>query len=168
MVVSDVRSFRPSRTEPSGAWGFDAFFAEYEPRVRRALVATYGAERGREAAAEAFAWAWEHRSSLSGIDRPVGYLYRVGQSKSRPRRLRRLYDRPLWPDVMVEPELAAGLAQLSERQRVIVVLVHGFDWTVSEVAELLNLKVSSVNTHLNRGLKKLRSRLEDGFGARTG
>jgi DNA-directed RNA polymerase specialized sigma24 family protein len=168
MVVSDVRSFRPSRTEPSGAWGFDAFFAEYEPRVRRALVATYGAERGREAAAEAFAWAWEHRSSLSGIDRPVGYLYRVGQSKSRPRRLRRLYDRPLWPDVMVEPELAAGLAQLSERQRVIVVLVHGFDWTVSEVAELLNLKVSSVNTHLNRGLKKLRSRLEDGFGAPTG
>jgi DNA-directed RNA polymerase specialized sigma24 family protein len=168
MVVTHVRSFRPAPTEPSEAGGFDAFFAEYEPQVRRALVAAYGVERGREAAAEAFAWAWEHRDSLSGIDRPVGYLFRVGQSKSRPRRLRRLYDRPLWPDVLVEPELATGLARLSERQRVSVVLVHGFDWTLSEVADLLNLKVSSVNTHLTRGLKKLRSQLEDRSDARAG
>jgi DNA-directed RNA polymerase specialized sigma24 family protein len=168
MVVCYVRSFRPAPGEQSEAGDFDAFFAAYEPQVRRALVATYGAERGREAAAEAFAWAWEHRDTLAGIDRPVGYLYRVGQSKSRPRRIRRLYDRPLWPDVAVEPELAAELARLSERQRVIVVLVHGYDWTLSEVAELLNLNVSTVNTHLNRGLKKLRSQLEDRLDARAG
>ena len=30
-------------------------------RVRRGLVATYGVDVGTEAAADARAWAWEHR-----------------------------------------------------------------------------------------------------------
>jgi DNA-directed RNA polymerase specialized sigma24 family protein len=39
---------------------FSQFVTEVEPRLRRALVALRGAEAGRDATAEALAWAWEH------------------------------------------------------------------------------------------------------------
>jgi hypothetical protein len=39
---------------------FATFFSYVEPRLRRALVARYGHERGREATAEALTWAWQH------------------------------------------------------------------------------------------------------------
>lgn len=38
---------------------FEEFVRQFEPRLRLSLVAMYGAERGREAAAEALACAWE-------------------------------------------------------------------------------------------------------------
>jgi DNA-directed RNA polymerase specialized sigma24 family protein len=41
-----------------------------------------------------------------------------------------------------------------------VVLVHGFGWTLREVAELRGVKVTSVQTHLERGLRRLRAALE--------
>jgi DNA-directed RNA polymerase specialized sigma24 family protein len=52
------------------------------------------------------------------------------------------------------------LAQLSDRQRVAVVLVHGFGWTIREVAELTNTRTTTVQNHLERGLARLRSGLE--------
>jgi len=38
--------------------------ADLRPRLSRALIATYGLERGGEAFAEAMVWAWEHRDEL--------------------------------------------------------------------------------------------------------
>jgi hypothetical protein len=35
---------------------------------RRALVAAYGSRRGREAAAEALAYAWEHGGRLQDVE----------------------------------------------------------------------------------------------------
>ena len=70
---------------------FEQFFATAEPRLRRALVATYGGERGREASAEALAWAWEHWPKVQAMEHPLGYLYRVAQSRSRPRKVTVLF-----------------------------------------------------------------------------
>jgi RNA polymerase sigma-70 factor (ECF subfamily) len=81
---------------------FSDFFADAEPRLRRALIAAYGAERGREAAAEALAYGWEHWSRVRRMGNPLGYLYRVGQSRSRPRKRRWLVDRAQPPDLWVE------------------------------------------------------------------
>jgi DNA-directed RNA polymerase specialized sigma24 family protein len=53
-----------------------------------------------------------------------------------------------------------ALAGLSEAQRIAVILVHGFGWTMREVAELNGTQVTSVQTHLERGLHKLRMTLE--------
>jgi hypothetical protein len=39
---------------------FERFVAEVEPPVRRALVAGFGAVVGRQAAADALAWAWQN------------------------------------------------------------------------------------------------------------
>lgn len=140
--------------------GFEAFFAEAEPRLRRALVARYGLERGREAAADALAWGFEHWDRLRAMDNPSGYLFRVGCSKARRRRSRVLFDAPTPPgDPEIEPALAAAIARLSASQRTAVVLVKGYGWELHEVAELTGASISTVNTHVRRGLEKLRSDL---------
>jgi RNA polymerase sigma-70 factor (ECF subfamily) len=62
-------------------------------------------------------------------------------------------------EVWVEPGLPGALRRLTTRQREVVVLVHGFGMSHSEVADLLGLKRSSVQNHLERGLAKLRTDL---------
>jgi DNA-directed RNA polymerase specialized sigma24 family protein len=147
-------------TDTSARARFAAFVAEVEPRLRRALVAAYGGERGREAVAEALAWGWEHWADLEAMDNPAGYLYRVGQSRTRPRKQAPTFEAPPGTEPWVEPQLLPALAALTERQRVAVVLVHGFGWTHREVAELTGLAVTSVQNHVERGLEKLRAALE--------
>lgn len=138
---------------------FASWYADVEPRLRAALVARYGPERGRDAAAAALAWAWEHWGESGDWESPVGLLYRVGQSKSRLRRQGWLSNdtRATPPDV--EPALPEALARLPRQQRSVVVLVHGYDWTLAEVADLLGISKSSVQTHLERGMARVRQRL---------
>jgi len=147
---------------------FAAFFEEAEPRLRHALCGAFGPEVGREAAADALAWAWQHWSRVEELDNPIGYLYRVGRSQAL-RAVRR-------PDVDAldahadhagggddrdyEPQLLAALADLPERQRVAVWLVHGLEHRHREVAELLGCSTPTVTTHVRRGLAALRRRLE--------
>jgi RNA polymerase sigma factor (sigma-70 family) len=141
---------------------FREFVLAAEPRLRRALVAAYGIERGREAVAEALAFAWERWPDVTAMSNPVGYLYRVGRSRTRARRVRPVFQRADQSDPVIEPGLARALAQLSRRQRVAVVLVHGYGWTLREVAELTGTRVSTVQTHVERGLRHLSEALGGG------
>lgn len=140
---------------------FTEFARDAEPRLRIALAAAVGHDLGREATAEALAYGWEHWERIAEMDNPVGYLYRVGRSRVRLKKRR-----PVLPPVpisrspMVEPALPAALAKLSDRQRVAVVLIHGFDWKQTEVADLLEVDPPTVATHLRRGLAKLRRSLK--------
>ena len=134
--------------------------AQAEPRLRRALVAAYGPDRGREATAEALGYGWEHWERVKTMENPVGYLYRVGQSRTRPRRLRLVFERPEFREPLVEPALRHALTTLTERQRTAVVLVHGFGWTLREVAEMTGIKLTTVQNHVERGLARLRTELE--------
>lgn len=138
---------------------FSEFFARAEPRLRRSLVAAYGGQVGRDAAANAFAWAWENWDEVTAMRNPLGYLYRVGQSSVRQRKTPVTFDAPVPPEPWVEPGLAPGLVALSERQRVAVVLIHGYGWTHREVAELTGTSISTVQNHLERGLAQLRRAL---------
>src|SRR5580658_8288994 len=105
---------------------FRAFVTVTEPRLHRALAASLGWDRGREATADALAYAWEHWAKIRGLANPAGYLYRVGQSSVRRRKVPVLFERPADADIIYEPALMSLLADLPERQRVAVVLVHGF------------------------------------------
>jgi RNA polymerase sigma-70 factor (ECF subfamily) len=141
---------------------FDAFIARTEPPLRHAFAAAYGADRGSEALAEALAYAWEHFDRVGAMDNPAGYLWRVGQSRTR-RLARRALCFPVVDtqrDPWVEPGLPAALRQLTESQRIAVVLVHGYGWTMREVGELMGVAVTTVQNHLERGLAKLRRALE--------
>jgi len=141
---------------------FAEFHKQAEPRLRRALIARYGGEVGREATAEALAYGWEHWDRVSSMQNPLGYLYRVGQSRSRRLRPRRAVfqegteARQPW----VEPGLPTALNRLSPRQRQVVVLVHGYEYTHREVSDLLGISRSSVQNHVERGLDRLRGELE--------
>jgi RNA polymerase sigma-70 factor (ECF subfamily) len=149
---------------PDAPDAFERFFADAEPRLRRALVARLGIERGREATAEALAWAYEHWSEVQHMTNAVGYLYRVGQSRTRPRKAVTA-DRlgatsvPGPQPASVDPQLWAALWELSDNQRQAVVLVHAYGWTLREAAEVMGCSISTVNTHLRRGLKRLRNGL---------
>jgi len=138
---------------------FTAFVAEVEPRLRRALVGLRGREAGRDATAEALAWAWEHWAEVQTMDNPAGYLYRVGTSRSRGRRRALLPAREPSDASAFEPGLGPALAALSERQRAVVVLVHGCGWSYTEVAEALGVAKSSVGTHVARAMEQLRAQL---------
>ena len=88
---------------------FTSFVAEVEPRLRRALVGLRGAEAGRDATAEALAWAWEHWDQVELMENPAGYLYRVGTSRSRGRRRALLPVRESPEAVRYEPGLGPAL-----------------------------------------------------------
>jgi len=99
------------------------------------------------------------------MDNGVGYVFRVGQSRTRARRVPRL---PAPADVGlpdIEPALVPALLALPETQRTAVWLVHACGWRQTEVAEAMGLRPSTVNTHVARGLAALRHRLEVGTDA---
>ena len=137
------------------------FVRNVEPRLRHALIGAVGADAARDATADALTYAWEYWDRLSVMDNPAGYLYRVAQTSARRFRRKPVSLPPVaavdtpW----VEPGLPVALAKLSERQRVVVWAIHGLGWTATEVAELLDISVGSVRSHLKRAMDKLRQSL---------
>ena len=144
--------------------GFDTFAKMAEPRLRFALVARYGVDTGSQATVDALTHGWKNWHRVETMDNPVGYLYRVG--RNRAIRLRPSHGRPLFPAIepgrepWVEPGLPSALLALSPKQRQAVVLIHAFEWTQVEVAELLGVRPTTVQNHLERGLAKLRDALK--------
>jgi RNA polymerase sigma-70 factor (ECF subfamily) len=150
-------------TERSGSEEFAEFFGVAEPRLRRALCSAYGVVAGSEGAAEALAWGWQNWDSVSGMGNPIGYLFRVGQTSAR-RFGRSNVAAVAEPDVVdrvpeADPTIGSILELLPDRQRVSVVLVHGYGYRHGEVAGLLELSPSTVATHVSRGLDRLRSEM---------
>lgn len=141
---------------------FTEFARSIEPRLRRALIAGYGPDRGREAAADALIYAWRRWDKVGGLDNPGGYLYRVGAriASRRPRPTRYFSPPDPGSEPWFEPGLANALDRLSTRQRTAVVLHHSFEWTHGEIASELGLSVSTVRNHIGRGVEKLRRALE--------
>jgi len=137
---------------------FARFVENNEPRLMRALVGAFGSEVGREATRDALAYAWEHWGRVSSMENAVGYLFRVGQSRSRSYRRERVW----FPEVPsgdlpdVDPRLPAALHQLSRMQRAAVVLLFVEELPEREVAGALGVSRATVRKHAERGLSKLR------------
>lgn len=93
---------------------FTEFARNAEPRLRHALVAAYGPDLGREAAAEAIAYGWEHWDRLRTMDNPIGYLYRVGRTTGTRwlRRPTRLPEPPRSDPPWIEPTSGAATSRL--------------------------------------------------------
>lgn len=141
---------------------FTRFVKEIEPGLSYAFFAAYGPEIGADVTSESLAYAWENWDHIREMGNPGGYLYRVGQSKAR------WYHKPriCFPSVVraetpeVEADLPASLEHLTKNQRLAVVLVYAMGWTEEEVASLIGRSRSTVRTHLERGLRRLREELE--------
>jgi DNA-directed RNA polymerase specialized sigma24 family protein len=142
---------------------FSEFVNANERGLRQALTAWFGPDLGREAAAEALAYGWEHWDRVRVMENPPGYLYRVGLNWGRKRVKRRdvvFPSVPVQPYDSFEPGLPEALARLSDKQRTVVLLVHGHGWSLGEVAGLLQVSKGTVQTHLERGMTRLRRRLK--------
>lgn len=143
---------------------FTVFVEDAAPRLQRALVASFGPVDGRAVAVDALSWAWEHWVEVQAMSNPVGYLYRVGRTAAR-----RLQSRPIPVQTTTgvsdeplpfDPKLIAGLAALTLQQRTVVVLLHGYGWTLREVATVLDIAPSTVHDIATRGLTRLRRYME--------
>jgi len=162
-----MRTTEGSRPAEANA-EFATFFAEVEPRLRRALVARLGQQDGRDATVDALAYAWEHWDRLKSMDNPAGYLYRAAaRAASRSRRSRSVPAASLQAvsedsgeRTDFEPRLPEVLASLSANQRTAVLLVCGWHYSLTEAAATLGMSTSTLRTHLSRGLSRLRRALE--------
>lgn len=143
---------------------FDAFVADVQDKVRRTLIPVAGTEAARQATVDALVHAWRNWERVRVMENPAGYVYTVARSRLRA-------EKPIGValpadlaapggDPVIEPKLVPLLAALPERQRVAVYLVHGCRWPVPEVAALMDVSVSTVRNHAERGMAKLRRDLE--------
>jgi DNA-directed RNA polymerase specialized sigma24 family protein len=139
---------------------FEEFVRAVEPRLRRAFIGCRGVDLAQEAVAEALAYAWEHWSDVQALGNPAGYLFRVGQSRTRRRHQPQLPAPESLRIPDVEPALIPALLALPERQRSAVWLVHACGWTYAEAADALDISASAIGTHVGRALERLRRDLE--------
>jgi RNA polymerase sigma-70 factor (ECF subfamily) len=145
--------------QTGGKRGFDEFVVDVRPRLVRAFVPWFGTADAADAAAEALAYAFEHWETLREMENPAGYLFRVGRSRIRSRKVPPL-PAPIAVGVPeIEPALVPALLALPESQRTAVWLVHACQWRYSEVAEAMETSVSMVGNHVSRGMDALRRRL---------
>lgn len=148
---------------PGQPGSFDELIDLIRGRLLPVLWSKWGIEVGGDVCCEVEEYAWENRDRLLRMSNPLGFLYRVSQSKARrySRWSKRTTFPSRFPDLVHEdPQLhdtLQMLAVLAPDQRACVLLVHGFGWTYIEVAELLGMKRSEVNNHVHRGLMHLRA-----------
>jgi DNA-directed RNA polymerase specialized sigma24 family protein len=143
---------------------FEGLIELVRSRLLPALWAKWGVEVGNDICAEVEEYVWTHHAELLGMTNPMGYLFRVSQSKSR--RYLSWLKRNTFPGHLAEigcedrelNDSLRDLAILTVNQRACVLLVHGFGWSYAEVAELLSIKETAVNNHVNRGLVRLRAK----------
>jgi len=149
-------------SEVTVAQTFEEFVRRAESSLHDALSALYGTDRGRDAVAEALAYGWEHWDRIRAMDNPIGYLYVVGRDRGRPGRG---VGRPVLMPIdsartpWVEPGLPEALGLLSGKQRSVVMLLHCYDWTMAEVAEVLGVSKSTVQGYDRRAMRRLRRKL---------
>lgn len=145
---------------------FEAFFVAARSRVLPALRALTSYEDANDAFSDAMSVCHSKWDRVSRMENPHGYAYMVG--RRRARRKRRDWDPLTGSEVAraVDPgsfdmELVRGLRQLTARQRTVVLLIDALGWSAEDVAEVLNIGRSSVQTHSARGRARLRQVLGD-------
>jgi RNA polymerase sigma-70 factor (ECF subfamily) len=140
---------------------FTEFMENRGPGLRRAFIARYGPDVGTDVMGDVSAYAWEHWKKLSQMENPSGWLYRVGQSRSRRyfrRPVRLPPPRPV-DGPAVEPALPRMLEALPDSQRVAVLLTKAFGYSVREAGEIIGVAASTVQQNAQRGLTRLQAQM---------
>lgn len=140
---------------------FDEILADAIATLPRAFVGVRGLDGSEDAVAEALAWAWEHQERLIEMGNPVGYLYRVGLTRTQPRKSPELPRPPTIGLPEIEPRLIPALLNLPSRQREAVWLTHACGWALTDIGQAMGISRSSVSTHVARALTSLRRTFDD-------
>jgi RNA polymerase sigma-70 factor (ECF subfamily) len=146
---------------------FEEFFAENYETVERAVsVAVGNRDRAEELTQEAFARAYRRWRHVSGMERPVAWLYVVALNTERKRwrREQRTPDTAA-PDAdqtdHADPVVDAivlrdAITALPSRQRTVITLRYLADLTTAETAAAMGCAQGTVKATLHQALKSLR------------
>jgi RNA polymerase sigma-70 factor (ECF subfamily) len=162
---------REAPTEQSGGpTDFETFFeVESRPLYRRLCLITGNQHDAEEVMQEAFLKVWERWDRVSGMDSPVGYLYRTAFNLSTRRRRRALLAirravglNPGADEAgATEDRLAveSALEGLTPRQRAAVVLTDLLGYSSEEASKALRIRPSTVRALATQGRAVLRKSL---------
>jgi RNA polymerase sigma-70 factor (ECF subfamily) len=165
------------------ASAFDVLVARWEDRIRGAAFRFLGSEdEARDVAQETFLKAYRGLAGFKREARFSSWLYQIATNLCRDRLRRRktrpqvslealeeagpviVETRPGAHDRLIARDLAQAVRRaihaLPEEQREVVILKEYQELTFLEIAQVLELPVSTVKTRLYRGLVQLRLRLE--------
>jgi RNA polymerase sigma-70 factor, ECF subfamily len=165
------------------ASAFDILVARWEDKIRGAAYRFLGSEEeARDVAQEAFLKAYRALESFKREARFSSWLYQIATNLCRDRLRRRrtraavsleeleetgpviVETRPGAHELLMQRDLARAVRRaveaLSEEQREVVILKEYQGLTFLEIAQSLDVPVSTVKTRLYRGLGQLRLRLE--------
>jgi DNA-directed RNA polymerase specialized sigma24 family protein len=136
---------------------YESFYRDAEPRLRLALTVALGTNLGAEAASSAMAYAFENWARVGAMMNPIGYLYRVGRSSARWRRKQLPPAVPMATESpQYEPELPKAINKLTSSQRSAVLLIDAWGFSYSEAAQVLEVSISTVRHHRDKGLDRLK------------
>ena len=156
---------------------FEAWYPVAWPRLLRQLVLIADTpEDAEEALAEAFARALSRWSRVRGLDNRDAWVRRVALNKltdgyrARLRLLRHAPDLATHEDrpgpTVTTVDVTRALGALSPSQRQVLVLHHLGDQPLAQIAADLDLPLSTVKSHLQRGRSRMRALLPEYTEAR--
>ncbi|MGN0592049.1 MAG: RNA polymerase sigma factor [Ruminococcus sp.] len=147
--------------------------------IRNALRGYISHEDLEELTADVFLSMWEHAEQIQS-EYLSGYLAAIAKSKACNYMRKNIVITENLDDVVIVSDenveeateqqeltrlLQALLQQLQDKEREIMIRYYYYQQTVSEVAQEMDMNVSTVKTKLSRSRKKLRQMLiERGYG----
>ena len=149
------------------AGGFDEFYRDTRQRVLQYLYAASGGDlaEAQDAAAEAYARAWQRWSQVSTFADPEAWVrvvaWRILANGWRKMRGRLLAYRRHGPPDASPPvnedgvALVTALRQLPPEQRMALVLFHIVELPVAAIAEQTGVPIGTVKARLSRGRQAL-------------
>ncbi len=168
---------------------FDVLVLRWDRKIQGAIYRLIGSEEdARDLCQEAFLKAYRGLSAFKGEARFSSWLYQIALNLCRDRMRRRrgrtlvsldaleadghapvLRDDTTALDLVLTRDLQhrvkAAVLALPEEQREVIVLKEYEGLTFQQIADVLDLPVSTVKTRLYRGLDKLKERLSrEGVG----
>jgi DNA-directed RNA polymerase specialized sigma24 family protein len=153
-----VRDSRLTRIERLYERDFVAFV-----RVARGIVGDR--ERALEAVHDGFVDAIRARASLRSEAALDAWVWRAVVNAARKARRRPLVEPAREPEPVVEPPpphtVAPALAQLPERQRLVVFLRYYADLDYRRIAEVLDVEVGTVSAALAAAHRSVRRLMEE-------
>jgi RNA polymerase sigma-70 factor (ECF subfamily) len=160
-----------TRAAAGDAAAFDALVRAHQSRLRGFLrrLARGDVVLADDLAQETFLEAWRKIGQYSGAGSFAGWLSRIGWSRflmeARKRKPELLEDVPE-QSVETSPEakldLESAMRKISTNERAALTLCYALGHSNEEAAEILDMPLGTVKSHVLRGRDKLRALLGDG------
>ena len=160
-----------TRASAGDAAAFDALVRAHQSRLRGFLrrLSRGDAALADDLAQETFLEAWRKIAQYRGDGSFAGWLSRIGWSRflmeARKRKPELLED---IPEPSVEPspdaklDLESAMLKISANERATLTLCYALGHSNEQAAEILDMPLGTVKSHILRGREKLRALLRDG------